>query len=384
MSRKLLTVLSLAAVTIVVASAHSQSPSASTGRTISVEDALVTLIDDNKVPASDPGMITAVHVKEGQSVEKGMIVVSIDNRETLAKKRIAQAELDAAKLQANSDAELEVAQKAVLVAQAELDAVHAIRKNQSDAVPLTEVRKLQFQLDRAMAQVKQATVEKSIAAETAGVKQAQLDAADIELDRRELKAPFKGQVVEVIKKVGDWVQPGEPVMHVMGLDRLRIQGAVLASQAAPSEVIGKPAVITVYGAGNRQHTLKGTVGFASPKIDGISASRQFRIWVDVDNEKVVDPVTKVESWKIEPGTSANMTIDLTPPPPPRPVAPKLTPTKGGPAGAKAGSEKTGTDKAGSSKSGGSFYVPPAKTIPATPAGKVEALKPAVTEKDRER
>src|SRR5688572_1948905 len=103
-------------------------------------------------------------------------------------------------------------------------------------------------------------------------------------------------------------------MHVMGLDRVRIKGFVLASQAAPTEVLGKPAVITVYGAGNRQHTLKGIVGFASPDIQGISASRQFRISVDVDNEKIVDPVTKIESWKIEPGSPANMTIDLTPPP----------------------------------------------------------------------
>jgi hypothetical protein len=270
-----------------------------------------------------------------------------------------------------------------------------IREGVKAAVTLTELRKYQFQLDRALAQVRQATVEKSIAAQTAEVKRAQLDATDIELDRRQIKSLFNGQVDEIYKKVGDWCQPGDVIMQVIRLDRLRIKGFVLASQAAPSEVMGKPAVITVYGAGNKQHTLKGTVGYASFEIEGISASRQYRIWVDVDNEKVVDPITKkeTETWKIEPGVPANMTIDLTPPPPPKPVAPpKVPPVKSGgstPAvTTSAATTPTATTPAGTGpKSGGSFYAPPAtKAIPATPApaGKVEALKPAVTDKGRDR
>jgi macrolide-specific efflux system membrane fusion protein len=382
MSRKLLTAISLALLALVVASAYSQSPLA-TGRTISVEDALVTLIDDNKVPASDAGRITAFHVKEGEAVEKDALLVDIDNRETLAKKRIAESELKAAEMAANSDAELDVANKAVKVAELELASMQDIREGVKAAVTLTELRKYQFQLDRALAQVRQATVEKSIAAQTAEVKRAQLDAADIELDRRQIKSLFNGQVDEIYKKVGDWCQPGDVIMQVIRLDRVRIKGFVLASQAAPSEVMGKPAVITVYGAGNKQHTLKGTVGHASFEIEGISASRQYRIWVDVDNEKVIDPVTKKETgaWKIEPGVPANMTIDLTPPPPPRPVvAPKVTPVKSGSTPA---ATPATTPPGTAPKSGGSFYAPPAgKTIPATPApaGKVEALKPAV--KDR--
>lgn len=367
MSRKSLIVLALGLLALVVASAHSQSPSATTGKTIAVQDALVTGSDDNKVPATELGMITAIHVKEGHSIDKDTVVADIDNRETMAKKRIAEGELKAAETQAESDAELEVAEKAVLVAKAELESMMEVNRKTPAAVSLTELRKFQFQLDRALAQVKQAKVERLIATQTAKVKQAQLDATDIELDRRQLKSPFKAQVIEVYKKVGDWVQPGDPVMHVMGLDRLRVKGFVLSSQAAPNEVMGKPAVITIYGAGNKQHTLKGIVGFASPNIEGIGASQQFRIWVDVDNEMVIDPVTKLPSWKIESGVLANMTIDLTPPPPPKPVAPP----KGAPG-----------------KTGGSLPpltpvgAPATKAVPA--AGKVESFKPALPEKLRDR
>src|SRR5262249_19396561 len=57
--------------------------------------------------------------------------------------------------------------------------------------------------------------------------------------------------------------------------------------------------------------VKGIIGFASPVIDGYGSDRQFRIWAEVDNEKVKDPSTGRESWRIQPGSVATMTIDLS-------------------------------------------------------------------------
>src|SRR5262249_34578565 len=99
-------------------------------------------------------------------------------------------------------------------------------------------------------------------------------------------------------------------------DQVRVKGFVLVSGekgASQDEVIGKPVTITVEAAGDKKHTVKGIVRFASPVIEGVGASRQFRIWADVDNEMTVDPVTKQESWKIQPGSRATMTIALVPP-----------------------------------------------------------------------
>jgi multidrug resistance efflux pump len=180
---------------------------------------------------------------------------------------------------------------------------------------LTELRKLEFTYHKSVAQVKQAKSEKNIAGLTANAKKAQYDAASIELDLREIRSPFKGQVVEVMKHVGDWVTAGEPIMHIVGLDRVRVKGYVLVSGptgASHDEVLGKPVTITVYSSGDKQHTVKGIIGFASPVIEGLGSNRQFRIWAEVDNEKTIDPVTKQEAWKIQPGSVASMTIDLTP------------------------------------------------------------------------
>ena len=80
----------------------------------------MTLIDDNKVPATEPGMLTDRAGKEGQSVEKDALVAQIDSRSTIAKSKIAAAELAAASAQAANDAEVEVAEEAIKVAEAEL------------------------------------------------------------------------------------------------------------------------------------------------------------------------------------------------------------------------------------------------------------------------
>jgi multidrug efflux pump subunit AcrA (membrane-fusion protein) len=290
------------------------TPATAERKELVVERALVTLEYDNKVPATEPGMITKLEVKEGTSVEAGYILAEIDTRATVAKRKIAESELAAATAQAENNAEVEVARAAILVSKAELEQSDEIRKVNPRAVSESDYRKAKFTYDKSLAQEKQAINEQRIAGLTANAKQAQLDAASIELDLRTIRAPFKGQVVEVIKKVGDWVTAGEPIMHLVGLDKLEVKGFVEVTGEdgiASHTIQGAPVTITVEGPGGKQHTVPSVIRFANPVIEGYGSERQFQILAEVDNEKVIDPVTGIESWKIQPGSMAKMTIDLT-------------------------------------------------------------------------
>jgi hypothetical protein len=144
-----------------------------------------------------------------------------------------------------------------------------------------------------------------------------------------VKAPFPGEVVEIFRKRGEWVQAGEPVMHIARLDKCRVKGFVLATASTPHELEGKPVEIEFQAANGKPLHVKGTVGYASEIIEGVGSSRQFRIWADIDNQKLTDPVTKKDYWAIQPGSMAKMTIDLTPPPAPKvtPIKPSLTPVR---------------------------------------------------------
>lgn len=318
--------------------------------TLVVERALVTLIDDNKVPATEPGMLMKVAVKEGDFVQKDDQVAEIDTRSTVAKMRIAESEHLAARAQSENDAEVEVAEAAIKVALAELEQDKEIRKSTPQAVSMSQVRKDEFNYEKSLAQKKQAINEKKIAGLTANAKHAQFEAASIELDLRQIRAPFNGVVVLISKNPGDWVTAGEPIMHIVGLDKVRVKGFVLASGSegiSAAEVYGKDVKITVDTAGGKKHTVNGKIGFASPVIEGVGTSRQFRIWAEVDNDKTIDPVTKQVAWKLQPGSVATMTIDLTPP---KPSAPGRADATKGDGKTQTFKPVTGEEKAGSKKS----------------------------------
>jgi multidrug efflux pump subunit AcrA (membrane-fusion protein) len=372
-ARIVLSIVAAAAVSAAVMSASGQVSSTSTSsqlpssskRIIEVPDGLVALIQDVRVPAQEAGRLMKVHVKGGETVEEGFVLVEIDNRDTLAKQKIAQAELDVATVQANSDAEKEVAEKAIELSKIEHEINVDLRSKNPGSVSDSEFRKSKFQWDRAIAQLRVAVDDQVVAQLTTKVKEAQLEATANELARRQIVAPFKGEVNEVFRQVGEWVQPGEPVAHLVRLDKVRVKGMVYAKLASPIEVLGKPVEIVVLTAGDKERTVKGRIDFASSVIDGTGQHRAFRVWADVDNEKFVDPFTKKEAWAIQSGSSARIVIDLTPPPPPKPAAPvKAEPSKSGPG------------KAAPSAAPGTFR--PRGSLNA-PSEKVESLKPVASD-----
>jgi multidrug efflux pump subunit AcrA (membrane-fusion protein) len=268
-------------------------------------------------------------VKGGELVNAGFILATIDDRDTLAKQRIAQGELDAANAQFNSKAEIEAAKKGYEVANQEWEQAKVIRANREGAISTQEYRRAEFQAQRAWAQIQVAETDNLVAGLTAKMKKAQLDATDIELAKKKVDAPIQGQIVEVYKHVGEWVQPGDPVLRLVRLDKVRVEGFVYAADAGRGDVEGKPVKVTVYLPGGsadgtpKTITVNGRIDFASPLIEGSGRNRQFRVWAEVENPVVDD------NFVIQPGASAEMHIDVlaaklpAPAPAPASAAPAL-------------------------------------------------------------
>lgn len=290
-----------------------------------VPHGLVTAIDDVKVPARDAGSLTKIHVKPGMYVEVDFAMGEIDNRDTLAKQRIAQGELDAANVQATSTAEIEAAKKGRDVAKAEYESALAIWEKNRGAISEQELRRAKFQWDRSIAQIEVAETENRVAQQTVLIKTAQLDATQVELRKKKIEAPIQGQIVEVYKHMGEWVQPGDPVLRLVRLDRVRVEGFVYAAEAGRTELEGKPVKVTVYLPGEKQVTVNGRVDYASPVIEGSGRNRQYRIWTEIDNQFVDG------NFLIQPGASAEMSVDITAAKIPAPVAapaPAVAPATG--------------------------------------------------------
>lgn len=264
---------------------------------------LITLIEEVQVPAKEPGVLDSLTVREGDQVSKGDVLGQIDKRPAEVQKKVALWQYYAAKDEAESDVNIRYARAGEGVAIYELeDALEANRKV-PDTITRSEIRRREYSKLRASLQIEQSELELRLAKMTQGVRNAEVEAANLSIQRRQIEAPLDGDVVEVYKHAGEWVNPGDPVLRIVRMDRLRVEGFLNAKEFKPSEVKGRPVAIRVSLARNRVTTLKSTISFVSPEVE---ASGAYRVWTEVDNSREREN----GSWLLQAGLDTEMTIRL--------------------------------------------------------------------------
>ncbi len=95
----------------------------------------------------------------------------------------------------------------------------------------------------------------------------ELTAAKLALLRRQVNAPFNAVVAKIDRQPGEWVEPGTPVLRLIDLETLQIEGFIDAAMADES-LHGRKVVITL-SAANAPRT--GTAGADSEGADSEGA-----------------------------------------------------------------------------------------------------------------
>ncbi len=119
------------------------------------------------------------------------------------------------------------------------------------------------------------------------------------IERRKLIAPHSGVVNQIFRNEGDWVTPGDPVMHLVRLDQLRVHGRVNADDWGWRDLKGRPIDVVVTLPGGLKQTVSSQIGFASQVIEDDGS---FRIWADIDN------VREGSGWIMGPGLKAEIQL----------------------------------------------------------------------------
>jgi multidrug resistance efflux pump len=123
--------------------------------------------------------------------------------------------------------------------------------------------------------------------------QKQVAIAEARLDRRHLKAPFSGVVVEKIRGAGEWVEPGQPVLRMIRLDVLYVEGFVSTEQVS-SQSRGQKVMVEC-GPESSPTRTEGVLIFVSPESDSIN--RQVRIRAEITNpEQRLLPGEPARMW----------------------------------------------------------------------------------------
>ena len=198
------------------------------------------LVEPNRaatLTAATPGLVDQLAVSEGAKVKKGQLIVHLDDRK--AKTDLDRAKSAYARLIAKPRPDelvvargaIEKAKAARSVTQIQLENAKATRKTNPTLV--TNIQLLDYErLDRVAA----ADVDNAEAAyrllelgpnqEARDEAHVEVDATSLQLDYCQLVAPFDGEVVQLLARVGMKADVGTPVANIIDISEVLVQARV--------------------------------------------------------------------------------------------------------------------------------------------------------------
>lgn len=282
-----------------VAMAAIACPAAAFAESVQIPSVLVKLLEQVEVPAREAGVLEKLNVREGDMVKAAAPLAQIEDREAKIDKRHAELELEAARKQAESDVKVRFAKKSLEVAEAELRRAVDSQRRLPQSVSQSELDQLQLTVQKTSLEIEQAQLEWELAKSARELKEADLELAEHNIQKRRIAAPVAGFVSEIHRHGGEWVQPGQTVLRLLRLDRLRAEGLVDA-KVVSGNLKGRPARLTVALDGQPAAEFQGTIVFVSPEIDPVNG--QVRVWAEIDNPGL----------KLRPGLHGRLSIDDAP------------------------------------------------------------------------
>ena len=216
---------------IVVATAHAALAQQGDRKDPVLQNCQVKFVDDIEIPATEAGVLVHLGVKSGTQLKKDEVIGKIDDRVPQMEKTIAEQQFRAVKKQMEEDIEKRYAEAAAKVAHADyLDLKSANESGRKigidKVVQETDVRRAKLEHDRAVLQIEKADHDKQILEFDKNSRLAEYHAALLAIERRVIKAPFDGEVVELFRKQSEWVNPGDSILRFVRYDTLKVDGRI--------------------------------------------------------------------------------------------------------------------------------------------------------------
>lgn len=247
---------------------------------IEISSAVIKVGEEAAVPASEAGVLAEISVKDGQLVEEGATIARIRDSDVRLLVERSRMEADIALKKFNTDLDIQYAKKSTDVARAELARSIDSNTKYAKTVSKSELDRQRLLVEQGELEMQKAEHEREVAGLTHQIRENEHSTALDQLERRTIASPLKGMVVELQRRRGEWVQPGDTVARIVRLDRLRVEG-FLAAKHASLDLVGSKARIQVTTADGKSLESPGEIVFVSPEIDPINS--QVRVWAEVEN-----------------------------------------------------------------------------------------------------
>lgn len=270
-----------------------------------IDKCVIDLIDDIELPATEAGVLIELGVKEGSMVRANEVLARIDPREAQARKVAADYGLKVAIERAKDDIEERFAEAQAAASESEVQELEAANSGVAKAVPEAELRTARLNWKRSLLAIEKAQHDRELAKMEAWVKSAELDLAKIGLERRAILAPFDGRVLTLVRRKSEWVSPGDPILRIVRLDTLQVDGYVFLDEHAPGEVDGCEVTIEAAVGPDRKVSTSGRIVNVDPIAGRYSRDRlRYLVRAEIANQQ------EGGRWLLMAKLPATMTIHL--------------------------------------------------------------------------
>lgn len=223
----------------------------------------VRAFERSMLAAGASGPITELPLREGASLSRGALLLAVDPAPAAARLAVAVAEAQ--------ETEVALGRAAREVERLERVSEGVLSASELD-LATTEAETLRARLARQQAAAREARVM---------------------LDRHRLRAPFDGEITAVNVSVGDWVEPGQPVIELVnigGLD-LRVD--------APRELVQQVRTGEIAWISHRSHEAEAEVVGVASSLERASRTAVVRL----------EPRAPAPDWLV-PGLSVRVGFDV--------------------------------------------------------------------------
>src|SRR6185503_14845417 len=105
------------------------------------------------------------------------------------------------------------------------------------SISVSELAERRFNAVQAELKLEEAQHDHQVDLQTMALKAVEVELGKHNIEIRRITAPVNGVVVEILKHQGEWVEPGEKVLRIVSIDKLRAEGLVHVSKL-PANLIG--------------------------------------------------------------------------------------------------------------------------------------------------
>lgn len=197
---------------------------------------------DSQLTAQVSGLIKNILVDVGDQVRKGQTLVELDCSGAKLRHRSSAAEVDVLKAQ-------------LILSRDQLKRAEALRKEET----ISEDAYSRQHNEVAVLEARQR------------VQEAMVDQASLQVKHCRLIAPFSGVIAERHAQLGEWTQPGSPLLRLVATDSTQVSAQTSAS--ITEQLLAGSEITFIWG----EEELPVAIRHVLPIIDAASRSREVRL-----------------------------------------------------------------------------------------------------------